>query len=231
MPSPQANPAAAERNSGQWRLALEEQVRAIFKEQAMKPMRILAGMFVMVVSLAATMRGQEKARTVEEPGPITQLKLQIVLTEMDGTKKISSLPYVLHVLASEGDFVSRQMSTQLRTGFRVPMATGSSKDNTSTYQLIDVGTNIDSSARSLGDGRYKLHLTVDRSTVVPIGGEDTTAQGIANQEVRNAVPLIRQFRNSFELLVRDGQTVQATVASDPASGHVLMMDVTINVEK
>lgn len=197
----------------------------------MRPMRMLAGMLVMVSSLAATMHGQEKARTAEEPGPITQLKLQIVLTEMDGTKKISSLPYVLHVLASEGDFVSRQMSTLLRTGFRVPMSTGSSKDNTSTYQLIDVGTNIDASARSLGDGRYKLHLTVDRSTVVPTGGEDKSAQGMANQELRDAVPLIRQFRNSFELLMREAQTVQATVASDPANGHILMMDVTINVEK
>jgi hypothetical protein len=197
----------------------------------MKPMRMLAGMFVMVLSLAATMRGQEKARTAEEPGPITQLKLQIVLTEMDGTKKISSLPYVLHVLASEGETVSKLMSTQLRTGFRVPIATSSNKENGYQYQYIDVGTNIDSSARSFGDGRYELRLTVDRSAVVPSGGEDKSAQGIANQEVRNAVPLIRQFRNSFALLIREGQTVQAAVASDPASGHILMMDVTINAEK
>jgi hypothetical protein len=197
----------------------------------MKPMRMLAGVIVMMLSLTVAIRGQEKPKTPENPGPITQLKLQIVLTEMDGTKKISSLPYILHVLASEGEYVSKEMSTGLRTGFRIPIATFSTKENVYQYQYIDVGTNIDSSARSLGDGRYKLHLIVDRSSVVPTSAEDKPAQGIAIQEPRIVLPLIRQFRNQLDILIREGQTQQAALASDPASGHILMMDVTINVEK
>jgi hypothetical protein len=39
------------------------------------------------------------------------------------------------------------------------------------------------------------------------------------------------FRSSVQLLMRDGQTVQSMMATDPVSGRVLKIDVTLNVVK
>jgi hypothetical protein len=43
--------------------------------------------------------------------------------------------------------------------------------------------------------------------------------------------IIQSFRSQVNLLLRDGQTMQATVASDPVTGHVLKLEVTLNVIK
>jgi hypothetical protein len=45
------------------------------------------------------------------------------------------------------------------------------------------------------------------------------------------VPAFRTFTSSFSVLLRDGQTAQHTAATDPVSGEVLRIDVTVNVLK
>ncbi len=47
----------------------------------------------------------------------------------------------------------------------------------------------------------------------------------------SAQPVIRTFRTSLKLLMRDGQTVQSTMATDPVSGRVLKVDITLSVVK
>jgi hypothetical protein len=43
--------------------------------------------------------------------------------------------------------------------------------------------------------------------------------------------VIRQFRTELALTMKDGQTIQSTVATDPLSGKVLTINVTMNVVK
>jgi hypothetical protein len=43
--------------------------------------------------------------------------------------------------------------------------------------------------------------------------------------------MFRSFRASFVPLLRDGQTVQYTAATDPVSGEVVKIDVTVTVLK
>ena len=84
-------------------------------------------------------RAQEKAAT-DAPASQTSesvipIKLQVLLTEHDGTKKIASLPYTMSLTATPeskppGGF------TQLREGVRVPVLTGS-KTGESSMQYID----------------------------------------------------------------------------------------------
>jgi len=43
--------------------------------------------------------------------------------------------------------------------------------------------------------------------------------------------MLRSFNSSFQVLLRDGQTNQYTSATDPVTGEVTKIDVTLNVLK
>jgi hypothetical protein len=47
----------------------------------------------------------------------------------------------------------------------------------------------------------------------------------------NGCRRLRNFNSSFTLLLRDGQTAQVSSATDPISGEVLKVVVTLNVVK
>jgi hypothetical protein len=160
-------------------------------------------------------------KLVQSEKTVVPLKVAVVFNEYDGEKKVSSLPYVLF-LKAEGINGPRRFVGVVRMGVRVPIWTGS-KESAITYQ--DVGTNLDCSAQLTEDGRYVLDLTVERSSVYPTGS------GSDSQEHFSEHPLIRTFRASLALMLRDGQTSQSTVATDPLNGHIVKVDVTLNVLK
>lgn len=165
----------------------------------------------------------EQASQSAEPG--TQLKLQIVLTEMDGEKKISNLPYILRLVAS-----AHPEKAVFKTGMRVPVKTGGKDPGEYQMQYLDVGTNINATAKPLGDGRYQLSLTVEHSAVYAPSATDKPTQ-YPSASVLSGDPMISQFADIFDLIIRDGQTVQAAMAGDPITGNTVTMDVTINIEK
>src|ERR1700687_6303335 len=105
---------------------------------------------------------QEKPKTEERAKPSVPIKVQIVFTEYDVEKKISSLPYSFLTIADER--VGGYYSASLRTGVRVPVEMGS-KDQQTTY--MDIGSNIDCGIRSEEDGRYRVYLIFDRSALYP----------------------------------------------------------------
>jgi len=164
--------------------------------------------------LALPVFAQEKsAPEVRREIPV---KIQVVLTEFDGTQKISSLPYTLNMLAGG-------RTAHLRFGVKVPIQVGSS-----TYTYQDVGTNLDAEADLREDGAYRLDLKVNRSSVtIPDKGTDWKP----GQSYTSTEPLIRSFSDEFTVVVKDGQTVQGTSAVDPVTGHILKVDVTLNTLK
>jgi hypothetical protein len=162
--------------------------------------------------------GREQTQ-VKEEHPETPLKVQIVITEFDGTKEISRLPYSLNLL---GTHLQNRKEAHLRFGVRVPISTG----NGYTYQ--DVGTNIDATALQRDDGTYRVDLTVDRSSVtMPMNGADWKP-GDTNPSTQ---PLIRSFRDDFTVVATPDHPVQGTSAVDPVTGHVVKVEVTLSVEK
>ena len=156
-----------------------------------------------------------------------QLKVQIVFSEFEGDKKIKSLPYALLATASR-----EVQGGKIRMGSRVPIYTGG-PNSSMTY--VDVGTNIDCRAEALKDGKYALFLTLERSWVegnvsVPVehhnaGTNDGSAGGNFYQ------PIIRQFRSDVNLALRDGQSVETNFATDPVSGKVVKLEVSLSVLK
>ena len=186
----------------------------------------IAVMFLVVFgALGAQGRAQEsKPPTTPNAVAPVAVRLQVVLSRYQGEKKISSLPYTLTVNMDDRNRNTGQAN--LRLGTQVPITTMSrqSVDNNAplvpTVQYRDVGTSIDCVATTLEDGRFKLTLTVEDSSV-------DTAPGAGN----NTHPAFRSFRTSDTVLLRDGQSAQFSTATDKVSGDVWKVDVTLTVVK
>jgi hypothetical protein len=156
---------------------------------------------------------QEASKPKPDPltPAVTPLRVQVVVSEYDGEKKVSSLPYTFTVNADER---RARPGSLIRNGVRVPVITA--KDQ---YTYVDIGTNVDCSATLQDDGRYKLQIALERSSVSPetSGGSGT--------------PVFRQFRVDINPVLKDGQTVESVASTDPLTGHVHHVTVTLNVLK
>jgi len=157
-----------------------------------------------------------------KPKPAIPMKVQIVFTEWDGDKKISSLPYTFSVIVDEKS--SGRYSVNLRTGVRVPVELDA-KDQKTTY--LEVGTNIDCGIHEEEEGKFRVLLNFDRSALYP----NKSAEGERLVSEPNGMPLLRQFRISDDLLIKDGQTSDLILSTDPLNGHVLKAAVTISSVK
>lgn len=194
--------------------------------------RILATVgFIALACMLPPLRAQDKQAPPAEQRKITPLKVVVVVTELDGAKKLSSLPYTFYV---NSDDAGRFATSQIRVGLRVPVATGTfgAKENAqlnTQFQYMDIGTNIDCSALSANDGRFKLSLSVERSYLTSAeGNKGLSGDGVL---IGGGSPITQRFTSSYDLLVRDGQTVEATSTTDPITGRVLQISVTANAVK
>ncbi len=165
-------------------------------------------------------KSEETARPAETQRTVTPLRVQVVFTEFAGEKKVSSLPYTLLVNADD-----RGPQAAVRMGLRVPIELSANQ-----VQFLDVGTNLDGRAEKAEDGRFLLKLNVEKSSVYAPGAIEKPAS-VGGSEISSRQPIVQQFRTQVNLLIRDGQTIQSTVATDPVTGHTLKVDVTLNVIK
>jgi hypothetical protein len=182
----------------------------------MKKLRIVA-MLLFCVS-AACVYAQDTGKAPSSPKKddpipaVTPLRIQVVFTEFDGEKKVSSLPYTFTVNADER---RTRPSSQVRNGARIPVSTDKDK-----FTYLDIGTNIDCSAMLQDDGRFKLTMNVERSSIAPESTGSPTSS-----------PVLHQFRAETNPVLKDGQTVETIVSTDPLNGHVYRVAVTLNVVK
>jgi hypothetical protein len=175
-----------------------------------------------LVQPAHQLQAQEKPKTEERLKIQTPVKVQIVFTEYDGDKKVSSMPYTFTVITDEK--VGGNYSTRLRTGIRVPIETDG-KDQKTTY--MDIGSNIDCGIKAEDDGRFHLYLIFDRSMLYP----NKSSEGERLVANPGGQPVVRQFRTDESLILKDGQTSENLMSTDPLNGHTFRVSVTINVQK
>jgi hypothetical protein len=184
---------------------------------------LLLGTFTLAPQLClAQPPPQEKPKSEEHAQPTIPVKVQVVFSEYDGEKKISSMPYSFTAITNEK--FGGYYSTSLRTGVRVPVETGGADQKTS---YMDVGSNIDCGIRTTDDDHYHLYMIFERSALYPNSGAQTEKTQISRPD---APPLVRQFKASVNMLIKDGQTSE-TVSTDPINGHSLRLSATINVMK
>ncbi|HTI52340.1 MAG TPA: hypothetical protein VL475_15360 [Planctomycetaceae bacterium] len=168
---------------------------------------------------------QAAAQEQKAPMAPSTLRVQLIVARYQAEKKISSLPYTLTVNTDEKNrYVGRG---NLRLGTQVPISTMARQSDAAnaplvpTVQYKDVGTNIDCIATALDDGRFKLDITVEDSSI------DTGTGGGAN----SPHPSFKSFRTSDSLVLRDGQSAQFSTGTDKVSSDVWKVDVTLTVVK
>jgi hypothetical protein len=187
----------------------------------------------------------EKAKDTEKPPerapeakpkarvPPNLLRVQVVVSRYQGDRKIGSAPYSFLVLAGE-----QRMSedrARVRMGVDVPIAvnlspsTESGTTPTTSYQYKNVGTSIDCRAEDRGAGLYVLSLSVESSSVYTAEGR--AASSPPEFGWTGVRPLFRSFNVGLTPVLRDGETIQAVASTDPVSGEVVKIDVTLNVVK
>jgi hypothetical protein len=159
-----------------------------------------------------------KADTAAEPrSPAATLRVQVVISRYQGEKKLASLPYTL-VVTTGGGRARMRMGVDTPVPLTIFPSSDADKPSVKTsFQYKTVGTNIDCAAWEHRGGRYKLSVGVENSSAL------TGSAGV------EGAPLFRRFDTNLDAMLRDGQSLQTIASTDPVTGEVVKIDVTMNV--
>lgn len=181
---------------------------------------------VLLIASATVVAAQEKpapppAGAAAQSPALVQAKITVVITRQAGDRKVTSLPYVFGVSVSE--------RTNLSMGSEVPIAAKAPEGGRGIPQGVTyrpVGTNIECALSLAAGGVFRLRFVIEDSSVYL-----DRDQKSGNPAYTNEFPSFRSFKTTFVALLRDGQTMQHTSATDPVSGELMKVDVTLNVVK
>jgi hypothetical protein len=180
---------------------------------------------ILAVAALAAILAPVAAGAQETSSPVTPLRIQVTISRFEGEKKVATLPYSLMVNAGD-----RENRVALRMGVAVPITT-MGKDGP-TVTVHDIGTNMDCSATPADGGRFRVNLAVNYSAVYE--SDPRHLQAVAQTGAAKpgeTTPLVRSFTSSFSLLLRNGETGQSIAATDPVTGEVMRIDVSLTVLK
>ena len=152
----------------------------------------------------------------------TPLKISVTFTEFEGDRKVKSLPYTIVVIAD-----GRPPKSVVKMGSRVPVYAGKEYG----MQYLDVGTNIDCQASRTKDNKFDIRLNLERSWVEGNVAVAIDSGASLQSSAQFPEPILRQFKSELSLTLRDGQTVESSFATDPLSGKVFKVEVSLNVVK
>lgn len=222
-PSTEAEKAAAEQRAGMEAMAkmAAQQAEAVARAQQK-------------VAEEARKRDADLAREeAARANAVVPLDIEVVISRYQGDKKTSSLPYALTVNAKYVSDVDSAPTTSLRMGGEVPLPTMSFTVDGKPMPGVPtggpvlykaVGTNIDARGRILDGGRFEIWVSVQDDAIA-------TPQSVGAGAATNGLPVIRSFRASNNVVLRDGQARQFTAAADRITGETVKVDVSLKVAK
>lgn len=190
----------------------------------MRKIRSLLVALLVLASVPSLYAQEKQANEAQEAqAAAVPLKVQFLVTEYDGTKKIASMPYTVAAITSRPG--KRDSIGTLRVGARIPVATNE-KSGEETY--IDVGTNIDYWVWPWTDNRYLMTGTVALSSLY---GHESGDEPKASDSASGGSPLLHETRADFSVGLHEGQPTEALSVTDPITGRVFKLEITLDVMK
>jgi hypothetical protein len=192
---------------------------------------LAAAMTVLAAMEPAAQSGQpagaQEAAGRQTAGEAPQLKVQITLSRSKPGAETTTLPFELMILAD-----GRQ-NTTVNVGVDVP-----TPGSEGSIRYRRVGNNISVSRASYTNGAVRLDISVEdssihtdtatqaqRSTaVVPTTGGNVMVPILAGPQA-TTWPTFRSFQTVASLSMREGETVQFTLATDKQTGETLRVSV------
>jgi hypothetical protein len=212
----------------------------------MKSVFGLAAAMAVLFAAGAAAQSAAQAGTREEPAArqapaeTPQLKVQITISRSKAGAETTSLPFELMVPADG------RADTTLNVGVDVPVPSGEG----GSYRYRRVGNNITCGSAVYTNGMISLNLNVEDSSIhmdAPAGGAEHGAMTVAGGHVsvestpaghvdivqadrvtlgQTHGPVFRSFQTTTTLSMREGETVQFTLATDKQTGETLKVSVT-----
>jgi hypothetical protein len=187
----------------------------------------IAYAFPFVLMMAVGTAAADEPEAWKPVPAVVPLKVQVTLVRLAGDKTVARLPYTLGVNAGPHE------TQRLRMGIEVPIAmpvTDGAQANAlpKPVQYKNVGVNVDCTADLMADGRFKLMVSVEQSSIY-VAGEDKRAASA--EPTLSSQPMFRTFRVNLAPVLRDGESQQFTAATDPVTGEVTRVEVALNVLK
>jgi hypothetical protein len=180
-----------------------------------------------LMTVVAATAGAQDPQAIPGGKPVTAaapVQLQIVISRTRGDKKISSMPHVLTVRPDD----VRNLWARLRVGAQIPIPNAAPPAGAtvtpSAYSFKEIGTSIDATANAQPDGRYQVNLSISETSVYGEGSEPQNLRG-------GAIPALRSYQSTNSVFLREGQTSQFTAGTDPLTGDIVRVDVTLTVPK
>jgi hypothetical protein len=184
---------------------------------------------VTLIALASHVQAQNASGSASSPSAASgssastfeankpTLRVQLVISRFEGEKKLGSLPYSFIVTPNMPSMM------HIRFGVEAPVPSPNfvpdSTGKPGIVQYRSLGTNIDCfNVRDLTGGRYQFDVNLQNSAALP--GADPS---------KDSRPLFRQFDTSFTAVLKDGQSMQTIASTNPVTGEVIKIDVTLNV--
>ena len=170
---------------------------------------------------------QEPARPVTAAKPtVTALMVEVRISRHLGDKLISSTPYQLSVIPENRSSLRMGGDVPVPTTTFTPLQEGKPANPLSSYSYRSIGTNIDVVAGAAADGQYKLTLTIEENSIYPLDPATVTTAMKAT-----GMPSFRSFKSNNTFALRDGQSLDYTMATDRISGEIYRVNVKLTVVK
>lgn len=185
-------------------------------------------MAVVVGVVLASGSGQAQAPAAQQKAEavVVPLKVTVVMTRHKSDKAqtvVSRLPFEL--------WVNTGSSATIRFGSEVPVPTtrfsqAEGADTKSTpvtsFNYRSIGTSVTVSALDQGEGRYRLDVSIEDSQIVP---------AVTDPDVGGPRTAFQSLRAATQPILRDGQTVQHSLATDRMTGDVTKIEIMLHVVK
>jgi hypothetical protein len=196
----------------------------------MKKPAIVVVLVTLFAISGSALRAQEKpkadAQKEDQARVFARVKVQVVLTEFEGDKKIASLPYsFLMNTEKEKGLASPHYSNFVRTGSRLAI----SPDKDGKTQFLDIGTNIDCALTSNDAGRYLMRFSFERSALAPPAVPSNEFKG--DPTLNYAAMRLPSLRSSGLVPLKEAQPTEVMSAVDPLTGRVSTLTVTVTAQK